>query len=541
MPSGCDSIFILHLTIHHSDTTYLEETTCGEFEWYGHTYSESGTYPHLLQTTAGCDSLLLLTLTIGQEYYSEESATACNSYTWHGVTYTEGGDKTDVIPGPAGCDSTFVLHLTLGRDTTGDTTASVCQHFTWYGETYYESGDYTHMLQTTLGCDSLVTLHLEIGDVSVISEEVTACNSFEWHGHTYFESGQYSETIENPDGCDTIYRLNLHIGFNAVGDTTAMTCEPFTWYGQTYTQSGDYDHLLFTPYGCDSLVTLHFTIGDAMLHPAEVAETCEPSYTWRGHVYTESGIYYDTLAGVAGCDDIYMLQLTMGEAVESDIEDKACDQYPCSWAPGGYFTESGVYSHVLKTEEGCDSIVNLHLTIYPTPQVNLGGPTQVIAATNLTSGIYYYWLADSLSIEPNTIEWVCSNPDWRVEPMNNGYRCRLTVMTTGHGALKAITHNSTGCDGSNALEIHSSFYDVDENESMAVGLFPNPAKTKVTVQCKEMTRIRLLDVLGQVVLDKDYGSTDEAILTIGHLPSGVYMVEITTKQGRTAHRLVVER
>lgn len=541
VPEGCDSTFVLHLTINYSDVGLLEATACGEYTWFGETYTESGVYEHLLQNSAGCDSLLILTLTIGEAYSFEEEMTTCNSYTWHGQTYIESGTYTDVIPGPDGCDSTFVLHLTLGHDVQTDTIANVCQHFTWYGETYYESGDYTHMLQTTLGCDSLVTLHLEIGDVSVISEEVTACNSYEWHGHTYFESGQYSETIENPDGCDTIYRLNLHIGFDAVGDTTAMTCEPFTWYGQTYTQSGDYDHLLFTPYGCDSLVTLHFTIGDAMLHPADVVETCEPNFTWHGHAYTESGIYYDTVAGIAGCDDIYMLQLTIGESVEMEMEDKACDVYPCSWAPGGAFTESGVYSHILQTEEGCDSIVKLNLTIYHTPNLELSGPTQVIAATNLNSGVYYYWLADSLSIEPNSIEWVCSTPYWRAEPIGNGYRCRLTVMTTGEGALKAISHQSTGCDAAAGINIHASFYDIEENGLSQVTLFPNPAQTKVIVQCKEMARIRLVDVLGQAVMDKDYGLTDEAILAIGHLPSGVYMVEITTKQGRTTRRLVVER
>ena len=541
VPEGCDSTFVLHLTINYSDVGLLEATACGEYTWFGETYTESGVYEHLLQNSAGCDSLLILTLTIGEAYSFEEEMTTCNSYTWHGQTYIESGTYTDVIPGPDGCDSTFVLHLTLGHDVQTDTIANVCQYFTWYGQTYYESGDYEHLMHTSIGCDSLVILHLEIGDVSVISEEVTACNSFEWHGHTYFESGQYSETIENPDGCDTIYRLNLHIGFDAVGDTTAMTCEPFTWYGQTYTQSGDYDHLLFTPYGCDSLVTLHFTIGDAMLHPAEVVETCEPNFTWHGHAYTESGIYYDTVAGIAGCDDIYMLQLTIGEAVEMETEDKACDVYPCSWAPGGAFTESGVYSHILQTEEGCDSIVKLNLTIYHTPELDLSGPTQVIAATNLNSGVYYYWLADSLSIEPNSIEWVCSTLDWRVEPIGNGYRCRLTVMTTGEGTLKAISHQSTGCDAAAGINIHASFYDIEENGAPLVTLFPNPAQTKVTVQCKEMLRIRLVDVLGQAVMDKDYGPTDEAILAIGHLPAGVYLVEITTKQGRTTRRLVVER
>lgn len=539
MPSGCDSIFILHLTINHSDTTYLEETTCGEFEWYGHTYSESGTYPHLLQTTAGCDSLLLLTLTIGQEYYSEESATACNSYTWHGVTYTEGGDKTDVIPGPAGCDSTFVLHLTLGHDTTGDTIVEVCQQFTWYGETYTESGDYPKLFYTELGCDSLVTLHLTIGEVAVVSEEPIACNSYEWRGHVFYESVQISDTVESPDGCDTIYRLNLHLGHDTVGDTTAMTCEPFVWYGQMCDHTGDYEHLFFTDYGCDSLVTLHFTIGDAMLHPAEVAETCEGSFTWRGHTYTESGVYYDTVAGIAGCDDIYMLDLTMGTTAEYGLEESVCDRYPWPWAPGGYLTESGLYVQTIQTEAGCDSIVKLDLTVNHSHDMTIVGPSSVMPASSIMSGVYYYWVADTLSLAPNSVEWDCSNPDWVITPLGNHFRCRLWVLSEGEGTLTAKT--TYECDTVTHLVIKSEWFDVDENEALQIKMFPNPAQDKVTIEAEGIKRVCVVDVIGQPVMDQAFGNNDAVVLSIGHLPPGVYMAEITTALGKATRRLVVTR
>ena len=541
VPDGCDSTFVLHLTINYSDVGLLEATACGEYIWFGETYTESGVYEHLLQNSAGCDSLLILTLTIGEAYSFEEEMTTCNSYTWHGQTYIESGTYTDVIPGPDGCDSTFVLHLTLGHDVQTDTIANVCQHFTWYGQTYYESGDYEHLLHTSIGCDSLVILHLTLGDVSLVQEDIIACNSYTWRGHTYFESGQYSETVENPNGCDTIYRLDLHLGFDTTGDTIAMTCEPFTWYGQTYYESGDYEHLFYTPYGCDSIVKLHFTLGDSMLHPAEVAETCEHSYTWRGHTYTESGVFYDTVAGVAGCDDIYMLELTIGDAVEVEIEDKGCDRYPCPWIPDGYLTESGQYNFTLQTEEGCDSIIHLDLTIFHTPDIAIEGMTQVMVATNLISGIYYYHVVDSLSIEPNTLEWVCTKPEWTVTPLGDGYRCRLVVTTLGQGALKAITHNSSGCDTSNAIEINATYFDMDEHETLAVTMFPNPAQTRLTVQIEDINRIRIIDALGQILLEETYLHEDEATLSIGRLPQGIYMVEITTAQGRAIQRLVVTK
>lgn len=486
----CDSTVFLNLTINPSYTTDLNVETCDDYTWYGQTYDETGSYEHLLQSTEGCDSLLILHLTIGQGFTSEESADACNSYIWHGNTYTQSGIYTDQVAGPDGCDSTFVLNLNLGYDIVTDTIANVCQEYTWYGQTYYESGEYEHHLQTIMGCDSLVILKLNLGDVATMEENITSCNSYTWRGHTYTESGYYSETVENPDGCDTIYSLNLRIGHDAANDTIAMTCYPFTWYGQTYTESGDYTHLLLTPLGCDSLVTLHFTIGDV---------------------------------------------------VTNEIEASVCDQYPWPWAPDGFLTESGEYSHTLPGDDGCDSIISLSLIVNHAPQMNVTGPTHVVAATNMMTGTYVYHVTDTLNIEPNSLEWVCSNPDWLVTPLGNGYSCRLTVTTIGQGALKATSHNSTGCDSSGAIEISATYFDIDENEVQHVRLFPNPAQTKVTIEATDLTQILLIDALGQVVMSNEYESPESATLNIGRLPSGVYFVKIATKAGTAVRRLVVAR
>ncbi len=591
---GCQRVEYLPLTIHYSDTVDFNVTACEEYTWHGQTYTESGTHNFNTTNQYGCNRLERLFLTISDSYrevepvtecdsyfwpmtqqwyyatamdsiviegehgqcdstfvldltlhYSDtidlEPVTACEEYQWYGTTYSESGIYSHPTTNEYGCDRLERLQVTINHDSESEFWVTSCEPYPWFGTIYTQPGDYEHHIPNTAGCDNLMVLHLELGDDYVMDETVTACDSYTWHGQTYTMSGDFDIEVDNPDGCDSIFKLHLTLGHTVEHGFEKQVCEPMQWYEHWCDHDGDYVHTFEGPAGCDSIVTMHFTLGEAVLHPTDVVETCEPNFTWHGHAYTESGIYYDTVAGIAGCDDIYMLQLTIGEAVEMETEDKACDVYPCSWAPGGAFTESGVYSHILQTEEGCDSIVKLNLTIYHTPNLDLSGPTQVIAATNLNSGVYYYWLADSLSIEPNSIEWVCSTPYWRAEPIGNGYRCRLTVMTTGEGALKAISHQSTGCDAAAGINIHASFYDIEENGGPLVTLFPNPAQTKVTVQCKEMLRIRLVDVLGQAVMDKDYGSTDEAILAIGHLPAGVYMVEITTKQGRTTRRLVVER
>ena len=224
-----------------------------------------------------------------------------------------------------------------------------------------------------------------------------------------------------------------------------------------------------------------------------------------------------------------------------NLEEKACDQYEWPWASGGYLTESGEYTQTLQTVDGCDSIVNLSLTINHTPELTVHGPVYVAAATNLISGICYYYVTDSLTIEPNTLEWACSNPDWVVTPLGNGYRCRLWVTTVGAGELKVVTHTNTGCDTTAGLELIASYYSVDDNVTMNVEMYPNPTRNMVTIEAQDITRIRMIDVLGQVLVDQGYDRPDSATLSTRGLAEGLYMVEITTPMGTVLRRLVVVR
>lgn len=75
---GCDSIAIVHLTVHHSTDTAIVVAATGSYTWNGTTYTESGTYPVYYTDTHGCDSTvtLVLTITVG----IDEPAIVANVY-----------------------------------------------------------------------------------------------------------------------------------------------------------------------------------------------------------------------------------------------------------------------------------------------------------------------------------------------------------------------------------------------------------------------------------------------------------------------------
>ena len=214
--AGCDSIATLHLTINKS--FFHEETVkaCDSYTWAvdGKTYSDSGDYTFTGQTAAGCDSTYVLHLTINKSFYHEDIQVACDSYDWFGMTLTKSGLYTHTVNPDAGCDSTYVLHLTINKTVYTEETVTACDSYDWNGQTYDKSDDYVYTTTAANGCDSIVTLHLTILPDVVYEPTETdyfcPASTHEWRNHTYDAPGTYYDTVYNVLGCDSIiYTLEL--------------------------------------------------------------------------------------------------------------------------------------------------------------------------------------------------------------------------------------------------------------------------------------------------------------------------------------------
>ena len=72
--------------------------------------------------------------------------------------------------------------------------------------------------------------------------------------------------------------------------------------------------------------------------------------------------------GASGCDSIVNLDLTVLPEINTSINAQICDGSSYELAGESYST-SGTYTGVLTAANGCDSIVEVALTILPTPEV----------------------------------------------------------------------------------------------------------------------------------------------------------------------------
>ena len=472
-------------------------------------------------------------------WYFGDGASAQGANVTH--AYAEDGEYEviNVLHNPHRAEDSLFLTKTIRVQTLSfSQEAFTCSDvpYSWLGQQLVESGVYIDTLVSqTTGCDSIVTLYLTVEEAILTEFERSSCGAFEWNGHTFTESGVYVDTLVSPTtGCDSI--VALHLTIHQV-DTTyfeATSCDSYVWNGQTLTEGGVYEKVIQNIHGCDSVLILNLAIEETFNLEKSV-ETCN-SYTWRGQTYSTSGTYSDEAPGPYGCDSTFVLHLTLDYDVVADTTARACEEF--DWRGQTYY-ESGDYEYVSQTSRGCDSIIRLNLTIDQFRELALQGPSSVYAATDLISGNFMYCVPDSLDIPYGGLVWSCSHPDWIITPSESSYRCRLSVTNIGQGVLTAQT--AEGCGALFTINIGAGWFDVDENGVSAASVFPNPARSEVTVQATVITHVRIFDAFGQVAYDSPFGGVDSIILNAGDLPQGVFVVEVTTKQGRMVRRLVIAK
>ena len=93
-----------------------------------------------------------------------------------------------------------------------------------------------------------------------------------------------------------------------------------------------------------------------------ITATACNTYTLNNQSYTTSGTYVQTLANAnaAGCDSIINLNLTINNANSSTLNITNCGPYTLN---NQTYSASGAYTQLTQNVAGCDSTINLNLTI----------------------------------------------------------------------------------------------------------------------------------------------------------------------------------
>jgi len=406
---GCDSTITLNLTVINPIETNLTESICeGESYSVGDsTFTQDGMYTVLLTAGNGCDSTVNLDLTVFPDVITTIDTEICfgDSYEVGDSVFTATGNYSVPLLTAQGCDSTVNLNLTVKDEILETLNESICDGESYtVGSTSFDStGTYDVVLTAADGCDSTVTLNLTILEHPMTTLDETICEgqSYEVGASSYTATGTYMDTLPAANGCDSIITLNLTVQAPIVNPITRKICtgQTFTVGSSTYSQPGMYSDTLLTPIGCDSIVNLTLTIED-VIRDTLVTSICEgDTYTVDGNVYDMTGFYDHPTVTATGCDSVFYLDLTVIPTRYTTIDSTVCDGESVTVGSNTYTTTGTYEDMMMSIETGCDSVVTLNLTVLNVPVTNLtesicNGEIYEVGTSDYTlTGIY----ADTLT------------------------------------------------------------------------------------------------------------------------------------------------
>ncbi|MEC8610520.1 MAG: T9SS type A sorting domain-containing protein, partial [Bacteroidota bacterium] len=541
--TNCDSVITLDLTINYTTTVFDTIHACDTYTWMdGVTYTQSGDYSYIGTNSDGCPETNILTLIINESSQGLDEQNHCDEYTWiDGNTYTESNSTaTWTVPNSTNCDSVITLNLTINYSTTVNDTVTACDSYTWMdGISYTQSGDYTYIGTNADNCPEINILTLAINESSQSLDVQSHCDEFTWiDGNTYTESNTTATWIvPNATNCDSIISLDLTINYSTTVFDTIYACDTYTWLDSvTYTESGDYTFIDTNAYGCLETNILALVVNESSQGIDE--QTHCNQYTWiDGNTYTESNSTATwTVPNATNCDSVIILNLTIQSLQTSYSDVLSCGNY--LWNDVLY-TETGNYTFLTQTDNGCDSIAYLDLTISNLEDLEIIGQNiaytqssnNQYAIVNPTQGSIYHWnMSEGLGVIEN------ANTDSSEIEISWGTNDLIEVLCV-------YEEDIFGCAGDVmciVVDIRNPL-NVVERDPTQLNIFPNPFSDETTISfsnpSRKMVHIQITDTRGKLVREYLNINSNKVTIKKEELAKGLYYVQL--KLNNQLHRATI--
>jgi len=405
---NCDSSIHFSLNVLRNIHTTIDTTVCDNqlpFLFNDKPLNASGIIIDTIAnaTVDGADSIIVVNVTVLQTSSFTHHDTIVENllpYTSYGLNLTRQAfidsmqtndsrplqlcDSIWTIANSQGCDSTIHLSLHVWPNISNDADSTVCEGslpLLWNGTAF--NTDSTASATLTAhglhGEDSTVNMTVTVKHNSGLSRYDTIVENtlpLTWNGILINddrltllseEASQFdtSWTELNHAGCDSLVHYSLFVWNNYSHTVEHSICDdslPYDWNGVTFTQAGGKLQTLTSIHGTDSTLNLILTVFPTY-EIFDSVRLCEGEA--EPHGYSATGDYDLPLQSADGCDSLIHLHVDVFPTYDNHYHDTICDNQSSTFA-GQTYSTTGDYSIPLTTGKGCDSLVTLHLTVYPT-------------------------------------------------------------------------------------------------------------------------------------------------------------------------------
>ncbi len=169
-------------------------------------------------------------------------------------------------------------------------------------------------------------------------------------------------------------------------------------------------------------------------------------------------------------------------------------------------TATNVYTLTAVNTYGCTNSASITVTVNPAPVFDLGNDIVSTDISVLIGG-------------PAGM----SNYVW-----SNGETTQ-SLLLNGSGSYWLTVTDVNGCQYTDTIYFTSTF-SVEVLENDGISIYPNPTSSVVNINLKEyisdQVRIELFNVTGQKIIVKELNDAQNLQLSVEHLPSGVYFINV---------------
>lgn len=230
-------------------------------------------------------------------------------------------------------------------------------------------------------------------------------------------------------------------------------------------------------------------------------QACSYTSPSGNYTYTASGLYTDTIVNVGGCDSIIDIDLTLTPP-SSSVTVSSCFSYT---VPSGNqtYTTNGVYNDTIPSSGGCDSIITINLTINNYVDVSYTNNGSDITVNTPASS--YQWL-NCPALTP--ISGATSQ----------------TYSPTNVGSYAVIVTNANGCSDTSSCTFVN--VGIEDLSSTNITLYPNPSENYISISgLTSSPNLQIKDIWGRVILSiPSYINT--TTINIEKLIAGMYFIQL---------------
>jgi hypothetical protein len=293
------------------------------------------------------------------------------------------------------------------------------------------------------------------------------------------------------------YNVNVSINNDAFGsvsiendcNSSTLTATANNCYQFVSWNDGNTENPRVVNVSSDTSLTANFE--EINFNTEFTATICEgDTYTENNFNESETGVYTQNLQTINGCDSVITLTLNVLPIFDTTINATICEGETYNENDFNV-SEAGVYTQTLTSVNGCDSIVTLTVTEYPTFDTTINA--------TINAGETY---------------------------------AEFGFNESEAGTYVQNLQSINGCDSTITLvlSVNSSLLDIEETE---ISLYPNPTKSEITFS-QAIEKVEVIDLTGKAILT----FTNAKTINIESLPAGAYYLRLTNEEKTSLQKVI---